>query len=66
MQTLKASDLARLLGREESTIKADANRRPHTLPPRLHIPGTRSLLWLEEDVHAWLRQQREPAVKGQP
>jgi predicted DNA-binding transcriptional regulator AlpA len=58
MATLKAEDLARLLGRKVSTIKADANRRPQTLPPRLRIPGSRALLWLEEDVRAWLREQR--------
>jgi predicted DNA-binding transcriptional regulator AlpA len=58
MATLKAEDLARLLGRKVSTIKADANRRPKTLPPRLRIPGSRALLWLEEDVQAWLRDQR--------
>ena len=60
MNTLRAEDLAPLLGRAASTIKADANRRPHTLPPRLRIPGSRRLLWLEADVHEWLRAQRQP------
>ena len=37
MKTLTAAELAAILHRKESTIKVDATRRPHTLPPRLKI-----------------------------
>ena len=53
-KTLTAEDLAPLLHRTAETIKVDARRRPETLPPRLDIPGSRQLLWLESDVKTWL------------
>jgi predicted DNA-binding transcriptional regulator AlpA len=59
MKTLTAAELAAILHRKESTIKVDATRRPHTLPPRLKIPGTKRLLWLESDVSAWLLTMRK-------
>jgi len=54
--------LSTLLKRKVSTIKVDARRKPDSLPPRLDIPGTRSLLWVKEDVIAWLNAMR-PQVK---
>lgn len=54
MKTMTAEDLAPLLGRAASTIKTDVRRRPETLPPRLKIPGSNRVLWLEADVHEWL------------
>jgi hypothetical protein len=58
LKTLTASDLSQLLRRSVSTIKADAQRRPETLPPRLVIPGSSRLLWLEDDVIAWVNNLR--------
>lgn len=46
--------LVPLLHRAISTIKVDARARPETLPPRLKIPGSAKLLWLESDVLEWL------------
>lgn len=56
LKTLTAEDLAPLLNRSVSTIKSDVRRRPQSLPPRLKIPGSKKLLWLETDVTAWFKQ----------
>lgn len=53
-KTLTADDLAPLLHRTAETIKVDARRKPESLPPRLIIPGSSKLLWLESDVKTWL------------
>ena len=60
--------LADLLQRKASTIRMDASRRPESLPPRLLIPGTRNLMWVEEDVLDWLNSFRPQAKKkaGRP
>lgn len=58
LKTLGPDELAQVLRRSASTIKADASRRPQTLPPRLKIPGNRTLLWLETDVLEWLEAHR--------
>lgn len=60
--------LADLLQRTVKTIRTDASRRPESLPPRLVIPGTARLMWVEEDVLAWLNSFRpQPKKKaGRP
>ena len=58
LKTLGPDDLAPLLGRAVSTIKADVRRRPESLPPRLLIPGSKQLLWLEQDVVEWIQKLR--------
>ena len=50
--------LAALLHKTVATIRADAQRRPQSLPPRMRIPDSRKLLWLEEDVLKWLDKHR--------
>ena len=55
--------LVPLLHRTIKTIKVDARARPDTLPPRLVIPGSARLLWLETDVWTWInscRTAKEP------
>lgn len=59
IKMLRAEDLAPLLGRAVSTIKTDVRRRPQTLPPRLRIPGSNRLVWLEADVVEWIEEQRK-------
>lgn len=59
MKTLGPEDLSKLLHRSVATIKVDCRRRPQSLPPRLRIPGSVKLLWLESDVMTWLEQCRE-------
>lgn len=63
--------LANLLQKQVSTIKVDSRRKPETLPPRLQLPGSTKLLWVEEDVLTWLnsfRPAKEPEKKktGRP
>jgi hypothetical protein len=50
--------LVPLLHRSLETIKVDARRKPESLPPRLVIPGSKKLLWLKSDVHAWIAKCR--------
>lgn len=59
LKTLSIYDLASLLKRSVSTIRSDVTRRPHTLPPRLDIPGTKTVIWLQSDVEEWLRRLRD-------
>ena len=63
LKTLTVSDLAALLGRSVATLKSDVSRRPETLPPRLVVPGTKAVMWLEADVQVWLESLRRPAVR---
>jgi hypothetical protein len=51
-------ELAPLLRRTVDTIKTDARRRPESLPPRLQIPGSKRLVWLEQDVVDWINRCR--------
>jgi hypothetical protein len=59
--------LVPLVHRSIETIKVDARRKADSLPPRLKIPGSTKLLWLEADVIAWINDCRtapEPANKS--
>lgn len=51
--------IAQLFHKTPATVRADLARRPKSLPPRLMIPDTRKLLWLESDVLSWLEDQRQ-------
>jgi predicted DNA-binding transcriptional regulator AlpA len=63
MKTLVAEDIAELLHKDTRTVMNDLRRRPNTLPPKLMIPGSRKPIWLEEDVHQWIKNCRKPATK---
>lgn len=54
--------LAELLHKTPQSVLADRSRAPHRLPPSCEPPGTKSPLWLLDDVLAWLRQYRQPAT----
>lgn len=54
LRLLVVEDLAAILGRAVSSIRSDASRCPHSLPPVIRIPGARRLLWRRQDVEAWL------------
>jgi predicted DNA-binding transcriptional regulator AlpA len=54
MKLLTVSDLADILGRSPTTIRAGIHRNPASLPPPLNIPGSRLLRWRREDVERWL------------
>ena len=51
---MDASELGKLIGRSTKSIKVDATRRPHTLPPRFQIPGTAAQKWRVYDVRRWM------------
>jgi hypothetical protein len=59
LKTITIDELAPLLKRDVETLRRDLSRRPESLPPRLLIPGTRRLVWLEQDVKEWLRRCRQ-------
>lgn len=59
---LNALDLGRLLNKNPTAIFADRSRAPWRLPPACTPPGTKSPLWLLDDVLGWLKQHREPAA----
>ncbi len=63
LKMMKAEDLAPLLGRAVSTIKTDVRRRPESLPPRLKIPGSNRLVWVEADVIEWINEQRKASKR---
>lgn len=60
---MRPEDLAPLLDRAVSTIRADARRRPETLPPRLRIPGSNRLVWVEADVIEWIEEHRNASKR---
>jgi hypothetical protein len=63
VKVLSAEQLAPIVQRKVCTIKVDAHRRPDSLPPRLRIPQSTKLLWLESDVLRWLNDCRESQHK---
>jgi hypothetical protein len=61
--------LVPLVHRSIETVKVDARRKPDSLPPRLKIPGSTKLLWIEADVIEWINgcrtaKEQEPANKS--
>ena len=60
-RTLNVTELSTLIHRAVPTIKSDINRKPESLPPRIVIPGSKKLVWLESDVFHWLEKCREVA-----
>jgi predicted DNA-binding transcriptional regulator AlpA len=65
LRTLGVPEICKILHKSPDTIYMDVKRRPNSLPPRLVIPGSRTLLWLESDVHEWLVKCRQKQ-KGRP
>ena len=53
---LTVDDIAHILRRSPKTVRADVTRRPETLPPRVHVPGGRKVLWRVQDVESWLER----------
>jgi predicted DNA-binding transcriptional regulator AlpA len=58
IKTMGVEDLAPLLHRGPKTLMRDIHRRPGSLPPRLIIPGSKRVLWLEQDVREWFNDCR--------
>jgi predicted DNA-binding transcriptional regulator AlpA len=57
-KTVDIDYMAKILHKTRRTLEVDVSRRPESLPPRLNIPGSRKVLWLEEDVFKWLQKCR--------
>ncbi len=55
---LNVNDIAELLQKKPETIRNDLRRRPESLPPWIVIPGSKTILWIEEDVENWLDECR--------
>lgn len=55
---LTIRDLADLLRLNEHTVRADLHRRPASLPPRLHLPGRRTVRFAKQAVVAWLASSK--------
>lgn len=53
---LSVEQLSVVLHKSPSSIRSDASRKPTSLPPICRLPGTKRLLWRQEDVDAWLAQ----------
>lgn len=58
METLTIHDLSAVLHKSTGSIYNDLTRNPKSLPPRIAIPGSIRLLWLRDDVEAWLKSHR--------
>jgi len=56
---LTVDHLAQCLHKSVASIRSDATRNPHSLPPICRLPGTKRLLWRVEDVERWLAEHVE-------
>lgn len=51
---LGVEQLSTYLKKSVSSVRSDATRNPRSLPPLCRLPGTKRLLWREEDVVSWV------------
>lgn len=61
-QVIGIDGLSLLLHKNPATIVADRSRAPHRVPPSCEPPGSRTPLWIVEDVMNWLRSYQRPVV----
>jgi predicted DNA-binding transcriptional regulator AlpA len=55
MQSLLTVELlASKIHKSVTSIRSDVARNPKSLPPICRLPGTKRLLWREEDVNHWI------------
>jgi hypothetical protein len=54
LRTLSPADLAKIVGKKESTLKKELTTNPGRYPPRFRPPGSNKILWLESVVIAWV------------
>jgi predicted DNA-binding transcriptional regulator AlpA len=65
IKTIRIDELSWILRRAESSIRSDICRKPESLPPRIKMPGSSRLLWLESDVLEWLKSNRQILDKSE-
>lgn len=58
LKTIGVNELSVIIHRPVPSIKSDLSRKPESLPPRVVMPGSKKLLWIESDVFQWLEQCR--------
>jgi len=56
---LYVPELAKMLGRTETAIRASVNRASDDIPPRLLIG--RRICWRRDTVQQWLKDREQPA-----
>lgn len=59
-EVVTIDDIAKLLRLHVNTVRADLHRRPDSLPPRIRLPGRRTVRFLKADVLTWLNTHRTP------
>ena len=59
LKMMTVEELSALIHRAVPSIKSDLTRKPESLPPRIKMPGSKRLLWLEQDVIDWLQMCRQ-------
>jgi len=65
IKTIGVDGLSKILLRAGSSIRADVCRKPESLPPRIKMPSSSRLLWLESDVLEWLESNRQILNKSE-
>lgn len=57
------SELSLILARSPSTIRVQATREPHKLPPRF-VDGTSAVRWMLRDVYRWMDERAGQCAQG--
>ena len=65
VKTIRIEELSEILHRSVTSIASDVTRRPESLPPRLLIPNSRTVLWRMIDVERWLEDRVQKPI-GRP
>ena len=61
---LTVDQLSQYLHKSVASIRSDATRNPHSLPPICRLPGTKRLLWRMEDLEQWLARHVAPTASS--
>jgi hypothetical protein len=77
--TMQSNALPKIVGLEYlipitrkslATLRTDVTRNPESLPPRLMLPGSRKIMFLEDVVIDWVNSFRPvkdvPSKRGRP
>ena len=60
LQTIGAEELAIILKKSVATIRRNASRSPHTLPPRIQTQAKKNgFVWRMATVQTWIEQQEK-------
>ena len=68
---LKVEEVAAILRRSPKTVSKDMSANPERVPPPFRLPGSKTPLWYESGVYAWLekvsgRDVEQPKGRGRP